>query len=73
MPGDMDARGQVSGISLDMFFETGDNKSMCDLIMRMLNGKIDTQKQLKVIESLNEEYSWENSAKKTLDIYNKLI
>lgn len=66
-------RETLKGFTPDMFFETGDNKSMCDLIMRMLNGKIDTQKQLKVIESLNEEYSWENSAKKTLDIYNKLI
>jgi len=66
-------RETLKGFTSDMFFETGDNKSMCDLIMRMLNGKIDTQKQLKVIESLNEEYSWENSAKKTLDIYNKLI
>ena len=61
----------LKGFTSDMFFETGDSKSMSELIIRMLSGEVDTQKELKVIESLNEEYSWENSARKTLDVYRK--
>ena len=50
---------------------TPDTKSMSELIMRMLSGEIDTKKQLELIELLNEEYSWENSAKKTIEVYTK--
>ncbi len=64
-------RETLKGFTSDMFFETGDSKSMSELIIRMLSGEVDTQKELKVIESLNEEYSWENSARKTLDVYRK--
>ena len=63
-------RETLKGFSTDMFFETGDAKSMSNLIIRMLSGEIDTQKELKVIKALNEEYAWENSAKKTLSVYN---
>lgn len=66
-------RETLKGFTPDMFFETENVQSMSELIKRMLSGEVDTQKELRVIESLNEEYSWENSAKKTLDIYNKLI
>lgn len=62
-------RETLKGFTSDMFFEAENTKSMSNLIIKMLNGEIDTQKELRVIDSLNEEYSWENSAKKTLVIY----
>ena len=66
-------RETLKGFTPDMFFETEDAKSMSELIVRMLSGEVDTKKELKVIDSLNEVYTWENSAKKTLDICNMLI
>ena len=65
-------RETLKGFTPDMFFETENAKSMSELIKRMLSGEIDTQQELKVIESLNKEYSWENSARKTIDIYRKI-
>lgn len=56
----------------DMFFETGNAMALRDLIIRMLSGKIDAQKELQLIEQLNRDYSWENSASKTLEIYQKV-
>ena len=64
-------RETLKGFTSDMFFETGNAESMSELIVRMLEGKIDTQYELKVINSLNEEYSWENSAKRTIEVYRK--
>lgn len=66
-------RETLKGFTPDMFFETENAKSMSNLIIRMLSGEIDSQKELRVIDSLNEEYSWENSARKTLDVYNEII
>lgn len=65
-------RETLKGFTPDMFFETENAESMSELIKRMLGGGIDTQKELRVIESLNEEYSWENSASKTVAIYKQL-
>lgn len=66
-------RETLTGFSQDMFFEMGNAKSMSELIVRMLRGEVDTTKQLQLIETLNNEYSWENSAKKTLAVYNEII
>ena len=66
-------RETLRGFAPDMFFETGSAQSMSGLIARTLEGKVDTEQELKVIDELNKEYSWENSAKKTLAVYNKIF
>ena len=63
----------LRGFSKDMFFEAGNPNSMSDLIVRHLEGKIDVEKELNLIMNLNSDYSWENSAIKTLNIYKKVI
>ena len=63
----------LEGFTSDMFFETGSAASMRDLIVRMLKGEIDVQKELQLIESLNAAYSWDKSASKTLSVYKQLI
>ena len=65
-------RETLKGFTTDMFFETGSAVSLRDLIVRMLNGNIDIKRELQIIEDLNSEYSWENSATKTISIYNLL-
>lgn len=66
-------RETLKGFKPDMFFENGNADELCNLIVRMLNGSVDVQKELQVIEQLNTEYSWENSASKTVAIYKQLI
>lgn len=65
-------RETLKGFTTEMFFETGNATSMRDLIVRMLNGNIDIKRELQIIEDLNSEYSWKNSATKTISIYNLL-
>lgn len=62
-------RETLKGFSEDMFFEASNAESMCNLIIRHLSGKIDIEREKEIIRSLRTEYSWENSAKKTLSIY----
>lgn len=62
----------LKGFSNDMFFEAGNSNSMSELIVRHLTGKIDVEKELKIIRNLNSDYSWENSAKRTLNIYKEI-
>lgn len=62
----------LRGFTEDMFFQSSNPQSLANLIMRIVDGKFDFRLQEKVIEELNTEYSWENSAIKTLTIYNEL-
>ena len=62
----------LKGFTPDMFFEADNALAMRDLIVRMITGEIDTKKELQIIDTLNAEYSWENSASKTLAIYKQL-
>ena len=65
-------RETLKGFMPEMFFENGKADEMGKLIVRVLSGDIDIQKELQVIEQLNTRYSWENSASKTVAIYNQL-
>lgn len=62
----------LNGFKPEMFFENGKADEMCKLIVRLLKGDIDTQKELQVIERLNTEYSWEKSASKLVAIYKQM-
>lgn len=63
----------LHGFTDDMFFESENSDSLAQLMMRYLDGKIDTAKQMKAIENLNEQYSWELAAEKTIGVYGTLI
>ena len=62
----------LHGFTDDMFFKSENSDSLALLMMRYVDGKIDTGMQMRVIESLNEKYSWNSAAKKTIRIYRRL-
>ena len=66
-------RETLKGFSSDMFFKTDNAESMSNLIVRILNGNVDVQQELKIIDNLNNEYSWEKSAQKTISLYKSLV
>lgn len=62
----------LQGFTDDMFFESENPMSLAQLMMRFVDGKIDIESQMKVIEKLNEMYSWSSAAENTINIYNRL-
>lgn len=63
----------LHGFTDDMFFESENSDSLTKLMMKYVDGKIDTEKQMKIIEHLNEQYSWSLAAEKTVVAYKKLV
>ena len=63
----------LCGFTDDMFFESANSHDLAKLMMRYVDGDVDTAKQAKVVEDLNCKYSWDLSAKKTIDLYRKII
>lgn len=63
----------LRGFTDDMFFESANSHDLAKLMMRYVDGDVDTAKQAKVVEDLNCKYSWDLSAKKTMDLYRKII
>ena len=63
----------LKGFTEDMFFISGDPNSLKELIIRHMEGKVDIEKQMSIIEGLNDLYSWNNSAKMTIETYRKVI
>lgn len=61
----------LHGFSDDMFFETENPGCLAQLMMRYVDREIDTRKQMCVIDNLVQQYSWENAAKMTINVYNK--
>ena len=59
----------LSGFTEEMFFESENPQSLADLIKRYSNGEIDIDRQKEIISKLNEVYSWDESAKKTANVY----
>lgn len=57
----------------DMFFESENPHDLAKLMMRYVDGDVDTGKQTTVIEGLNSMFSWELAADKTMNIYRKII
>ena len=57
----------------ELFFKTGDSTQLMLIMEKILNGKIDNDKALNVIDKLKTNYSWDAAAKKTIDVYRKVI
>ena len=52
----------LAGTGEDTFFENGNAASLSNLIKKYVDGLVDENKQLDIIESLEAKYSWENIA-----------
>ena len=63
----------LAGFSDDMFFESGSYTSLADLIKKYIDKKVDTNNEKKVIEALNQQYSWGKAAGKSIQVYEKLM
>ena len=59
----------LEGYPDEYFFEKENPQSLANKLIEFINGKIDKELMLKVIERLNEKYSWDETAKKTLEAY----
>lgn len=59
----------LRGFSDDMFFKYDNPQSFADTITNYINGQVDINRQLSIIEGLLHDYTWDESAKKTKRIY----
>lgn len=59
----------LEGFSSDMFFKPEDSQSLAEVLLRYANGEIDISKQLAAIDKLNKKYSWQETAKSTIQGY----
>lgn len=59
----------LEGYPEDCFFESGNPKALADILEQFVNNRIDVHNLIKIIRNLNEKYSWNETAKKTLYIY----
>ena len=57
----------------DLFFDSENPQSLANLICKYLSGNIDTDKVLGNLESLAQMYSWNESAKITVNMHTDLI
>ena len=63
----------LKGFSDDMFFESENPEALALLLKKYINDQIDTKLQYKAIDKLNDLYTWQSSAQKTLKLYKELI
>lgn len=56
----------------DAFIDVDSVDSLCQAIIDHVNNKIDIERELDLIDDLQDKYSWLNTAKKTVDLYNNL-
>lgn len=63
----------LKGYNDEMFFESENSQSLASLICNYVNGNINRDSVLCTLELLEELYSWEESAKRTINLYNILI
>lgn len=61
----------LDGYKTEWFFVSEDARSLSEKIIHHMDGTINKEEQLSIINSLVSKYSWENTAKATLKAYNK--
>ncbi len=59
----------LEGYPNDYFFKSEDSQSLAMLLERFIEGNINIEKMNSIIKELNRKYSWESSAKSTIDAY----
>lgn len=55
----------------NMFFKCNDSSNLSSLLLKYLNNEIDIKAQIKKQVLVKEHFTWENTAKQTLEIYNQ--
>lgn len=60
----------LKGFPDGAFIDVESVESLRNAIVKHVNGQINVFNELKIIEILQQKFSWENSAKKTLELYN---
>lgn len=63
----------LEGFPIYFFFEKNNPESLKELLVRYLDGDINTQLQIELIERLNKKYSWDETAKNTLSAYSACV
>lgn len=63
----------LEGYPDEYFFKSEDPKSLSKLLENFVDGKIDVELQMGIIEKLNIKYSWAETAKSTLNAYNNVF
>ena len=59
----------LHGYPDDYFFKREDTQSLADMLTRFVNGDIDKKMLCGIIDTLNNKYSWKETAKATLRAY----
>jgi len=63
----------LKGYNDEMFFESENPQSLASLICKYVDGVIDRDRVLSTLESLEKLYSWDESAKNTISLYNSMV
>lgn len=59
----------MKGYPSDYFFEPDNPRALAEMIIAFVDGKIDHELMTKAIDGLNEIYSWDETAKRTIEAY----
>jgi glycosyltransferase involved in cell wall biosynthesis len=62
-------RETMDGYPDNYFFEAENAQSLANKLVEFVDGKIDKELMIKVIKELNHKYSWDETAKRTLEAY----
>lgn len=62
----------LDGYSDDMFFESENPRSLGLIITKYVHGGFDINRISEMLATLNKKYSWESTAKSTLEAYSKI-
>jgi glycosyltransferase involved in cell wall biosynthesis len=63
----------LEGFTDDMFFESDNPASLSLLFQKVIDGKIDLERQKEAIKALNIKFSWAKAAEDTIKVYHTLI
>lgn len=63
----------LDGYDGSWFFERCNPMSLADMIEKYVDGRIEENKIVNIIEKLNTKYSWDNTAKSTINAYKSLV
>ena len=66
-------RETLEGYPNDYFFRSDSPESLSEMLIHFLDDKINEVMLYRIIEQLNNKYSWANSAQKTIEAYNSVI
>lgn len=66
-------RETLEGYPEECFFKPESPQALADILIQYINGRVDVEYLKSCINNLNSKYSWDESAKSTLDAYSNLI